>query len=44
LVPTLPVDLERILLQSMARQPRQRFQSAVGLRSALLEFVKQSRG
>jgi serine/threonine protein kinase len=44
LVPTMPAELERILLQAMARQPRQRFQSAVGLRSALLEFVKQSRG
>jgi serine/threonine protein kinase len=44
LVPTMPVELERILLQAMARQPRQRFQTAVGLRAALLEFVKQVRG
>ncbi|HBH51760.1 MAG TPA: hypothetical protein DDY91_07700 [Planctomycetaceae bacterium] len=43
LVPSMPADLERILLHSMARQPRQRYQSAVDLRAALLEFVKQSR-
>jgi len=41
-IPTLPIELERIILRAMARSPAQRFRSARELQQALESFSRQS--
>ncbi|MFM8583489.1 MAG: hypothetical protein ACKOFW_18655, partial [Planctomycetaceae bacterium] len=42
LVPSLPVELERIILRAMARVPAQRYRSALEFEGALRAFARQS--